>query len=102
MEFTGKITAVSALQQGTSANGDWKSIDICLEQTDVQYPESIVCRVRGELAEKIAAADGLVGSICKAYIGFKARTYTKDNVRHSITDINCWKLETASTDDLPF
>ena len=61
-----------------------------------------VCRAKGDLAEKISKAEGLVGSVCKAYIGFKARTYTKDGIRHSITDINCWKLETASTDDLPF
>ena len=101
MEITGKITAVSPLQSGVSQNGEWKSLDFVIEEVDKQYPESLVCKARGELAEKIAAAEGLVGSICKAYIGFKVRTYTKDGIRHSITDINCWKLETAS-DDLPF
>ena len=102
MEFTGKITAVGALQSGTGQNGDWKSIEVVMEQTDVQYPESLVCKARGELASKIASSGAsLVGSIAKAYIGFKARTYTgQDGVRRTITDINCWKLE--SNDDLPF
>ena len=100
MEITGKITAVSPLQSGVSQNGEWKSLDFVIEEVDKQYPESLVCKARGELAEKIAAASGLVGSTAKAYIGFKARTYTKDGIRHSITDITCWKLE--SNDDLPF
>ena len=96
MEITGKITSVSDLQKGTSVNGEWRSIDFVVEETDKQYSESAVLRCKGAMADKVselAPFGGSVDGLWKAQFSMRARTFKKQNGDNvTVTDLTCWAL----------
>lgn len=95
--FRGRIESVSALQSGTSQNGDWKRIHFVMREVDTQYPQSLLCKAKGELAQAIAdtvtAGDG---SLWDASIAFSTHSFQKENGEvTTICDIKCWSLKKA-------
>lgn len=101
MEIKGKILAVSPLRSGVSMTGEWKNVDFAIEIAGTQYPESLVCRAKGDLAERIAAlGQELVGAAVKAHVYFHARTYIgRDGQNHSSTEIICHELAADESND---
>ena len=96
MEIIGHIDWVGNLQTGTSQNGDWKSIDFKVTETDVQYPQSALMRAKGAMADKVNALanlDGTVDGRWRVSFSLQARTFRKQNGENgTLTDINCWAI----------
>ena len=52
-----KIKEILPLQQGTSERGDWQSQEVIVEENmNVQYPNQLLLRFRGE---KVSQLNGL-------------------------------------------
>lgn len=92
----GIIIKVLPLESGVSETGtEWKSREIIIEETGVEFPESVGCRLRGELAESPLL---VVNNRVRASISHKARTFTDKNGKERVTtDLKCWALEVGDT-----
>lgn len=106
MEFKGVIKWVSEIKSGTSERGEWKSVDIMVEETSPQYPKRLVGTImKAEIIEKLKK-----GSIATISFNLKAREF--NNKWYGTNDV--WKIwydnndqapqpaQTTTSSDLPF
>ena len=87
MEFTGIVKQILPIQEGVSKNGNqWRKLEAIIEETGVQYPQSIVVT---QLGDTIDQQRLVKGRKVTAYLGFKANEY---NGRW-FNSVNCWKVD---------
>lgn len=75
MQFNGTVTAISALQSGTSKAGkEWKKIDVVLtyDNSKPEYPKAIVFSVMNDNIEKFGFQ---VGGEYEVEVDFSSREY---------------------------
>lgn len=90
VQFTGKIIAAEALQQGTTQQGQpWASQNYIIEELNQQYPGRAVFQVYG--SEKIQQFQIQVGEVLTAHIGLRARQSSKDG--RWFNQLDCWKVD---------
>ena len=84
--FNGTVTAISALQSGTSKAGKgWRKIDVVLEyEHHDQYPKAIVFSVMNDNIEKFGFQ---VGGEYEVEVDFSVREYQN---KHYLS-ANAWK-----------
>ena len=98
MQFNGTVTAISALQSGTSKAGkEWRKIDVVLtyDNSKPEYPKAIVFSVMNDNIEKFGFQ---VGGEYEVEVDFSVREYNGKNYMSA----NAWKataknVPTAST-----
>ena len=102
--FEGRIRegGIMALQQGVSqvSGKEWKSRDFIMDETNSQYPQSILLRGKGEQVLDVLERldrngfDYNPNTCWRAHISFEAHSYKKkDDTYGHINDVTCWKLE---------
>ena len=96
MEFKGVIKWVSEIKSGTSARGEWKSMDIMVEETNpqnAQYPQKFIGTImKAEIIEKLKK-----GSV--ATISFNLKARESNNKWYGTNDV--WKIWYDNNDQAP-
>ncbi|WP_418495515.1 DUF3127 domain-containing protein [Coprobacter sp.] len=112
MTFKGIVKHVSAIQKGISKSGnEWQALEAVIEESGVQYPQSVVVKQLNENIERFRLIKGQ-----EVTVHFNSRV-NEYNGRFYQTNV-CWKVEKQddktlpvtvtqkefdpSTDDLPF
>lgn len=96
MKFTGKVTAISAEQRGTSKAGkEWRRIDVVLEyEAHEKYPKQVLFSVMNDNIDKLAL---VVGESYEVEIDFSVNAY---NGKHYM-NASCWKASALSQTQTP-
>ena len=97
MQFNGTVTAISALQSGTSKAGkEWRKIDVVLtyDNSKPEYPKAIVFSVMNDNIEKFGFQ---VGGEYEVEVDFSVREYQN---RHYLS-ANAWKATAKNVPTAP-
>ena len=102
MEFIGKITAVGAIREGVSERGSWKMCNFIIEDTNLEFPQSLLVTAKGDLVDRLQdllkmqqpGQQELIAGIYKARITCRVRKYNKqDGSTALVNDIYCKQME---------
>lgn len=97
MQFNGTVTAISALQSGTSKAGkEWRKIDVVLtyDNSKPEYPKAIVFSVMNDNIEKFGFQ---VGGEYEVEVDFSVREYNGKNYMSA----NAWKATAKNVPTAP-
>jgi len=72
MEFIGKITEISKMEEVKSSRGTWNKLTFRIEQEGQQYPESLALTLFGDKVEKYPIE---VGDVVTAKFNCKCNSY---------------------------
>lgn len=87
MDFTGIVKKILPLQEGVSKNGNkWRKQEAVIEETGVQYPQSVVVTQMGDTIDQQRLVEGRRVTV---YLSIKTNEY---NGRW-FNSINCWKID---------
>ena len=91
MEIEGRIIQILPLQEGVSANGNWKKQEYVLE-TNAQYPKKVCFGIfvgATSREDRIATSNIQLGEELKVYIDIDSREYQG----RWYTSVSAWKVE---------
>lgn len=85
--FTGKLKAITNDREGTGKQGDWKSVDLVIEEVKDKYPQSVVVKCGTKLYDQARMLK--LGSTVTVNYNLKANEYQGK----FYNNIEAWKLE---------
>lgn len=102
MEFIGKITAIGDIREGVSAKGAWKMRTFVIEDTNLEFPQSVLVTAKGDLVDSLETLlktqqpgqQELIAGVYKARLTCRVRRFTKqDGSTALVNDIYCKQME---------